>query len=129
MFNKTLRAENIFESSKFLIILNKISFLLFTSIERNLNGKFTSRTKPRDVGIFTIFTIFGIYSVINSFTSDSNIDTTRSIVSQIAIYGKIRLQLFQTVLATVVAFVNRKNYFEILRKFHGIDLKVCCIFS
>ncbi|KAL7013660.1 hypothetical protein ACKWTF_015509 [Chironomus riparius] len=124
MFEKLLKAENIFESSKFLIILNKICFLLFISIETSSNGKFKATTKPRDFTIFIIFLIFGTYSIVNLFTSETNIDTTRSIVSQIAIYFKIRIQLFQTVIATVVAFVKRKNYFEILTKFNAIDLKL-----
>ena len=125
MFDNLLSAENIFESSKFLIFLNKISCLLFTSIVKSSHGNFKAQTKTRDVIVFIIFTIFGIYSIINSFTSDSNIDMTKSKVSQIVVYVKIRIQLFQTIMATAVAFVNRENYFEILKKIHEIDSKVC----
>lgn len=128
MLKNLLQASSVFESSKFLILINKISCYLYITIKRSPYRKLKAVTTFQDVSLFIIFMTIGIISMAYSFTMETNIDKSKSVVSEMAIYFKLRMQFFQTMIGVLMAFVNRRNAFDIVKRMTLIDSEVCTKF-
>jgi ABC-type transport system involved in cytochrome c biogenesis permease subunit len=121
---KPLAASNFFESSKFLFTLTWLFFFNYTTIARDKFNRLQLTTTTAASIKFVIYVAFGVYSMIDLLKHQLDTDDSRSLILEIGVYMKCRLQLLQPLMAAVVGFLNRRKFFEMIRKFEVVDEKV-----
>lgn len=125
LLEKFLMASNVFESSKFCYFISKFFCFLFTKICKNKNGFYTSETKIYHVIIYLAFMAFGINGTLEILTRPRIMENKmRSLILELGINLKCRIQIIQPLFAASIIFWNRHDFFKILKKINNVDEKV-----
>jgi 16S rRNA A1518/A1519 N6-dimethyltransferase RsmA/KsgA/DIM1 with predicted DNA glycosylase/AP lyase activity len=117
-------ASNTFESTKVISLLLTFCCHLFIKISTE-NGKITSKTTRVNLFGFIVIILCGIYTFVDLMRQPYQPDPQiTSIVLQMTVYIKFRLNVLQTVASIVCCFVYRGKFVRILKDFCDVDEKV-----
>lgn len=118
---KFLNASDVFESSKICYYVSKCCCFYFATYEKVKNGFYQSRTRFCDVLLYFAYMIFGLYWSLDLIRTPTVFTKSRSIVLEIIIDLKCKIQLTQPFITLTTAFWYRPNILKILQKLNKID--------
>lgn len=118
---KLLEASDVFESSKFCYIISKIYCFYFATYTKDKNDFYTSKTRIFDVTLYVAYIVFGFYWTIDLMRTPPTIIKSRSVILELFIDVKSKIQITQPFITLSIAFYYRHNILEILKKLNKID--------
>lgn len=121
---KLLKASNVFESYKFCSLLSKICCFYFATIEKDKNGLYVSKTTYRDIILYVGYLSLGFYWMQDLLSQPTIILSSRSIILELALDLKCKMQYFQPFITLTVAFYYRHSIVKILGKINKVDMIV-----
>lgn len=119
------KAKNVFESSRFAYYSNKVFCNLFITFYADNSGQelYHAVTTSLDVLIFISSMALSAMAYLEMSKMPLK-RSSRSIILEMSFLFNSNLRMMQPFFVIFVSFWNRRAYFELLKLFHLIDLKV-----